>query len=166
MELRLGEVDRCKLTCQQYLRSSPSMIELWVLYSWIEQVANNYEDCDKVFFTLIQRFPEQYTSWHAYALFLLTYKVSGIHHLFKLYLPPHAQGVPAALEVISHSIARFLPSKPQLGQTIALDTARTAFRTLLQLPCGENEIVLQQQTPGLWHLVIMKNLAYYGHQST
>ncbi len=38
MELELGDLERARMLCQHFLRSSPSLPELWSLYAHIEQM--------------------------------------------------------------------------------------------------------------------------------
>lgn len=147
MELHLGEVDKCKLHCQQYLRSASAMVELWVMYAWIEQAAHNYDDTERIFVTLVQRYPEQFSGWHAYALFTLMHKARR-HTLFNLLLHSYvsaSQGVAPALSVLAHSVAQFLPSKPALNQKIPLDLARCVFRSLLQLPVSYADFTMRDR---------------------
>jgi hypothetical protein len=125
MKLHLGEVDSCRLTCQQYLRSAPTMPELWIVYAWIEEVAGNQGDAELILDKFVHRYPDQFAGWHAYTLFALAHN-----------------GPAAALDLLAQSVSQFLVPAAGLGPgsrtaTPSRASARSVFHSLLHLPAPD-----------------------------
>jgi hypothetical protein len=128
LKLNTGEVDACRLMCQQYLRSTPTMAELWIVYAWIEEVAGNHSDAELILNKFVLRYSDQFAGWHAYALFALVRKSPA-----------------AALDVLARSVGQFLTPGPEGAKELALPlaTVRSVFHALLHLPAPEGQAPLR-----------------------
>jgi hypothetical protein len=128
LKLNTGEVDACRLMCQQYLRSTPTMAELWIVYAWIEEVAGNQSDAELILNKFVLRYSDQFAGWHAYALFALVRKSPA-----------------TALDVLARSVGQFLTPGPEGAKELTLPLAivRSVFHALLHLPAPEGQAPLR-----------------------